>query len=321
MKLQRHSLRFVAMPVVVSLPLLGMSGVASAKATKGCHKTHTCAKGGGTPTGSGTGAASARLTVQIDPTPVVETSSSAIAAVIQVEASPSFAGDTVNVTSSQLQATCTGFTGFTQPLFVEGLSPGNGPLIIPLTLDDDGNATVALLGQNCAPGSDVIEADMVEAPYLTALGTLVADPPVVTTPGVFGSPTTSGIVTAGEVATGDTGPAVDQSDVYAVFNVETDPVYAGQPVEISWNQLQSRCLTYEAWLVLPSGALSTTEEIPGGVIQPIPPVPLDNDGNAVFIFVGGSCAAGLSVVTADVEAGSHPTYTTTFNIVAPQPTI
>ena len=154
-----------------------------------------------------------------------------------------------------------------------------------------------------------------------AIEQLVADPPVVTTPGVFGSPTTSGIVTAGEVATGDTGPAVDQSDVYAVFNVETDPVYAGQPVEISWNQLQSRCLTYEAWLVLPSGALSTTEEIPGGVIQPIPPVPLDNDGNAVFIFVGGSCAAGLSVVTADVEAGSHPTYTTTFNIVAPQPTI
>jgi hypothetical protein len=49
--------------------------------------------------------------------------------------------------------------------------------------------------------------------------------------------------------------------------------------------------------------------------------PLDDDGNAVFIFFGASCAAGPSEVIVDVKAGTHPTYTTSFNIVAPQPTI
>ena len=41
--------------------------------------------------------------------------------------------------------------------------------------------------------------------------------------------------------TGDTGPLLDQSDVIAVFEVETDPVYAEQTVEISSSQLQDRC--------------------------------------------------------------------------------
>jgi hypothetical protein len=48
---------------------------------------------------------------------------------------------------------------------------------------------------------------------------------------------------------------------------------------------------------------------------------LDNDGNAVFVFLGSSCAAGSSLVTADIEAGIHSTYTTSFNIVPPEPTI
>jgi hypothetical protein len=57
MRRHRRSLRFVAMAVAISLPRLGMSGVASAKAAKGCHKTHTCRSGGSSPTGSGSGAA------------------------------------------------------------------------------------------------------------------------------------------------------------------------------------------------------------------------------------------------------------------------
>src|ERR1019366_4404603 len=44
---------------------------------------------------------------------------------------------------------------------------------------------------------------------------------------------------------------------------------------------------------------------------------LDNDGNAAFVFKGSSCAAGSSTVIADVLAGTHPTYTTTFKIAAP----
>jgi hypothetical protein len=47
---------------------------------------------------------------------------------------------------------------------------------------------------------------------------------------------------------------------------------------------------------------------------------LDNDGNAVISFAGSECAAGTSTVIADVNAGPHPTYTTTYNIIAPEPT-
>jgi ribosomal protein L31 len=48
---------------------------------------------------------------------------------------------------------------------------------------------------------------------------------------------------------------------------------------------------------------------------------IDDDGNAVFVFAGSSCAAGSSQVIVDVLAGIHPTYTTTFTVLPPQPTI
>ena len=238
------------------------------------------------------------ITVQIDPNPLVETGSSDVAAVIQVETSPSFSGDLVNISSSQLQAACGGAIGFLNNNVA-------GTDNVQVTLDNDGNATVVVSGTDCAPGPSVVGADLVIAPFLTALTTLVARPPVVTPPGVTGYPTTSGTVTTGEVETGDTVASGD-SDVYAVFYVETDPIYAEQPVEISSAQLQARCLR-----------TSTFSSVLNGTNQSI----LDNDGNAVFVFFGRSCAAGSSQVIADVLAGTHQTYTTTFNINPPQPTI
>jgi hypothetical protein len=285
------------MAVVVSLPLLGMSGVASARVKAGCHKTHSCKSGGGSGSGTG-GVGPAPITVQIDPNPLVETGQSEIVATVQVETSPSFAGDAVNISSSQLAASCV--------LVLFENNQVSGQNNVSVILDNDGNATVLVAGSDCAPGSSVIEADLEVAPYYTALGTLVANPPAVTPPGVTGYPTTSGTVTTGEVETGDTKASGD-SDVYAIFYVETNPVYAEQKVEISSNQLTSRCLGFSNWF----------SETSGNGTQTI----LDDDGNAVFIFVGISCAAGTSTVTADVEAGTHPTYTTSFNIVAPQPTI
>jgi hypothetical protein len=185
------------MAVVISLPLLGMSGVASAKAAKGCHKTHSCKSVGGGTSGSGTGADPAPITVQIDPNPLVETGQSDVVATVQVETSPSFAGDEVDISSSQLLAACQGDVAF------ESLQ-GTGGTSIEVTLDDDGNVTVLVQGIDCAPGPSVFDASLAVAPYDTALGTLVANPPVVTAAGVFGYPTTSGTVSTGEVETGDT---------------------------------------------------------------------------------------------------------------------
>src|SRR5580658_3956947 len=211
MSIRRRTLRLVAMAVVVALPLLAVSGVASAKATraaKGCHKTHTCKSGGGGTSGSGTGTDPAPITVQIDPNPLVETGQSDVVATVQVETSPSFAGDEVDISSSQLVAACQGDVEFESLQATAGTS-------IAVTLDDDGNATVLVEGTNCAPGPSVFEADLAVAPFYTALGTLVADPPVVTAAGVFGYPITSGTVTAGEVETGNgtAGPGLSTTPV------------------------------------------------------------------------------------------------------------
>jgi hypothetical protein len=310
-QVRRCCVMLVTLAVVVSLPVLAMSGVASAKAP-GCHKTHSCKSGGST--GGATGSPTpGPITIQIDPNPLVETGQSNILTVVQVETSASFAGDPVLISSSQLLASC-GFFEF-----------GDDAPTDTVFLDDDGNADATFFGQDCAPGTDVVDASMTAAPYLTAIGTLTAAPPVVTTAGVSGYPTYSGTVTTGEVETGNTINSGD-SDAIAVFYVETSPVYAEQPVETSSAQLEGRCGEGWEWLS-PSGILTEPAPGPGSVTgtgvnlgSPVQSV-LDDDGNAVFFFGGGSCAAGSSEVIADVEAGSHPTYTTTFTIVAPQPTI
>jgi hypothetical protein len=292
-------LRTLAVTIVVALPLLGMSsGVAAAKAPQGCHKTHSCKSGGGSGSGGGTGGSTPAITVQVDPNPLVETGPSLVAAVIQVETSPSLAGDPVDISSSQLTNACGGIVGFLSNT-AAGLND------VTVFLDDDGNASVVVEGTNCAPGPSLIEADLAVAPFITATTTLTASPPVVTTAGVTGYPATSGVVTTGEVETGDSATSGD-SDVYGVFYVETNPVYAEQPVDISSTQLQDRCGGTSTWTTFLGGTTTSS---------------LDDDGNAVFVFFGSSCAAGPSTVIADVDAGSKPTYTTTFNVVAPEPTI
>ena len=87
----RHSrlARLVTLTVVASMPLLGMAGVASAKVHHAKHHHH----GGGGSTGGGTGGPPALITVRVSPNPLVETGQSEIHAVIEVETSPSFAGD------------------------------------------------------------------------------------------------------------------------------------------------------------------------------------------------------------------------------------
>jgi hypothetical protein len=312
----------VALTVVVSMPVLGMTGVASAKAhVKGCHKTHSCKAGGGSGSGGGTGGPPVQITVKVSPNPLVETGQSEVHAVIEVETLPSFAGDDVNIDSSQLAASCSGGVTY------ETLQNGGGGITVPpqpadtinpridAVLDDDGNVTVTVDGQDCAPGTSVVEADLEVAPFLTALTTLVALPPAVTPEGVTGYPQIAGV--AQEVETGDTSMSGD-SDIYAVFYVETSPVYAEQTVELNSTQLESRCIGGWTWDWGNAGLHKRPVGV--GITGPVTTV-IDDDGNAVFIFEGASCAAGTSQVIADVMAGTHPTYVTNFTVDPPAPTI
>ncbi|HEY7949180.1 MAG TPA: hypothetical protein VID75_15965 [Acidimicrobiales bacterium] len=300
---------------MASMPLLGWPGVASAR-TAGPHfcAVHKAAKkcqgaGGATP---GTGGAPDPMTITVSPNPVVETGQSQLVAVVEVETLPAFAGDDVSLSASQLEASCAKVQ-FSTARF--GIAPQFGPAPISVALDDDGNATVTLLGFDCAPGTSVIDASMEQAPFLTALATLVVSPPVTTPSGLTGYPNQ-------EVETGDTtgnDPSGD-SNVYAVFYVETNAVYAEQRVVISSPQLEARCVRGWWWEAENGG--TTVGQTPGGInTGGLPITTLDDDGNAVFAFWGASCAAGDSVVTADVLSGTHDTFTSTYTILPPAPTI
>ncbi len=235
------------------------------------------------------------------------TSGSQVHDVVEIETSPSFAGDPVTISSLQLQLACGGTITFENLQGGTTRAPHQGTNSITAFLDDDGNVTVIVEGQGCAPGTDLIEADLVNAPYLTATTTLTVLPPEVTPAGVTAYPST-------EVETGDT-TASGISDVYTVFYVETDPVYAEQPVFISSPELENRCAggwRFEPGSGTPINQASGTTMAKGF---------LDNDGNAEFVFKGAACAPGTSTVIADIAAGTHTTYDTTFTIDAPQVTL
>jgi hypothetical protein len=339
---RRSLTRLTALTVVLAMPLLGMSGVASAKTSKAAKASAACVKhpsrakclnsGGGAASGGGTGGPPVQITVQVDPQPVVETGQSEVHVVIQVESLPSFAGDDVNIDSSQLDASCItlSFENLQPPSGIQPRALPVGPPInvqqnrIDAVLDDDGNATVVADGIDCAPGTDVIEADLEVAPFLTALTTLTVSPPAVTPEGLSVHPQTGGLNQ--EVETGDTSASGD-SDIYAVFYVETSPVYAEQTVEIGSAQLEGRCIegwVWEAGNAAGIGAGPGVNSPVGGQgvnTQPEAATILDDDGNAVFVFKGVSCASGPSEVIADVMAGTHPTYTVDFTVLPPAVTI
>jgi hypothetical protein len=169
-----------------------------------------------------------------------------------------------------------------------------------VVLDNDGNATVWVLGENCAPGPNLIEADLNAAPYTTATATLTALPPAPTPePSITATPNP-------EVETGDGGPADPESQIYVTFLIEENPVYAEQTVDVEATQLFNRCGVSAVWYV-------GNTRIPTATVA----VTLDNDGNAVVNFFGVSCAAGESTVTADLTVGTHDTFSTIFTISPP----
>ncbi len=313
----RHSrlTRLVALTVVVAMPLVGMAGVASAakvKATsKACtkhpHRAACASNGGGGATG-GTGGTPPNIIVSVSPDPVQEVGASEIDVVVQVEALPIFANQTVDISSQQLFLDCLSLTWRSSADGTPSDYLGNGAGVTGVLLDNDGNATVELQGEDCAPGANLVEADLEAAPYTTATATLTAAPPGVTKfPTITGAPNP-------EVETGDmaSGPNIE-SQVYANFLIEENPVYAEQIVDVTSAQLTDRCETGKTlWS-------STAGLGGGGTLLGTTGVTavLDNDGNADVTFEGISCASGPSLVDAELVGGTHDTFTTTYTISPP----
>lgn len=240
-----------------------------------------------------------KITVSVTPNPLTEVGDSAVDAVVQVEALTSLAGASVNISSIDLTNTCAGVEFQT---IAGGLPPAaSNPITV--VLDNEGNATVEVDAVGCAPGTDVIEADLLAVPYKTATTSLTVIGPTNTPHGVWASPTK-------EVETGTSGEG-GNSDVYAVFTAEAPSKYSEQTVEIQSNELVDRCGQGSEWVTNDGVFSDSTTAV----------ATLDDNGNATFVFFGASCATGTSTVLVDVEAGLHPKYMTTFKIQSPRSTI
>jgi hypothetical protein len=302
--------RLVALTVVVSMPLVGMAGVASAKVkaapncTKHAHRA-ACKAGGGGGTGGPGGTTpppAPNIIVTVAPDPVQEVGTSEVDFVVQVETLDVFANQTVDISSQQLFLDCLSLTWRSSASGTTSAIIGTGAGVTGVLLDNDGNATVELQGEDCAPGPNLIEADLGKAPYTTAQATLTALPPEQTTfPTITAAPNP-------EVETGDNAPGNAESQVYVNFLIEENPVYAEQTVDVTSAQLTNRC---ELGTTLWSSTGGTTIGTTG--VSAI----LDNDGNADVTFEGISCASGPSLVDAELVGGTHDTFTTTFTISPP----
>ena len=315
-----HLGRFVALTVVAAMPLVGLAGVASAAAvgsSKWCANHPKLAKStaacssksaGGGATG-GTGGAPPNLVVSVSPDPVQEVGASEVNFIVQVEALAIFANQTVTISSQQLALDCVSVAWMSSAsgTISAPIGTGNEPSS-PVTLDNDGNATVEVQGEDCAPGTDLVEADLTKAPYTTVTTQLSLTPPGITTePLITAYPNP-------EVATGDgsTTPADAPSQVYVNFLVEENPVYAEGTVQVTSEQLTARCgLGTPLWSSTGGSGITSAGATVGTTAI------LDDDGNADVTFEGLSCAPGPSLVTADLVGGTHDTFWTTFTISPP----
>ena len=106
----------------------------------------------------------------------------------------------------------------------------------------------------------------------------------------------------------DTGEFGEASSVATFIGVECEPVYAEKSVTLSATELYERCAEQLQWGFPAVKGSSFT-------------VKLDNDGNGgTIVFGGPSCAAGESLVTAELDTPPYTTVTTAFTVLPPEPT-
>jgi hypothetical protein len=219
---------------------------------------------------------------------------SSVAYIVTVECKPTYSEQSVEIYAPQLSNACQGLLKWYN---VTSLINGDATV----TLDDDGNATVIVLGgPSCTAGRDLIEADLAVAPYTTATTVVQIAPPVDTLPGVSALP-------ASEVEDATTSSAA------TIFYVEFPSVYAGREVEIGDAELHDSCAGHITW-ILPN---STTLEYGKSVTTT-----LDDNGNAFVVALAGpSCAPETSLVQADLVGPPYTTFTTQFTVLSPRVTV
>ncbi len=226
--------------------------------------------------------------------------SSSVADIVSVECEPVYAEHYVTISANELYSRCDKDLYWSEaaPFDLSSSEPS-----YTVRLDNDGNGGAVLWGgPSCAAGESLVAAHLDEAPYTTVTNAFTVLPPRPTTEGVIAEPS------AGAVE------AEENSSAAAIIEVEAQPVFAEEPVNINASQLDSRCHKGDLTWVGPEGkVLGYGPELTG--------LGLDNDGNAFVVALGGeSCAAGSSLVEASLENAPYTTWTTDFNILPPVPT-
>jgi hypothetical protein len=246
------------------------------------------------------------LVIHVSPNPAVETSGSEVWAIVQVGAGPALAGARVQISSPQLNGACAvppAFFSVGATLYEAITSVQN---TLTVVVDPQGNGTVLMHAAGCAAGNRQVEADLLTAPFSSATATLTVKAPQTLRAGIAVAPNP-------ETATSSTMASSTASldgNVYAVVRVSS-PSYPLQPVEVDAPQLPLRCAGGNFWAPF-------ANPLPGPN-SPTETGTLDADGNATFVFVGTGCVPGSSSMTAVVQAGTHPSYATTFTVLAPRP--
>ncbi len=223
--------------------------------------------------------------------------------VVEVECNPFEygTGSKVTVTASQLYSRCNGDIAW----YIPNPYDETWGRSVELTLDADGNATVALVaGPECQAGESLISLHMDEGSYESFTTSFTVLPPNDTALGVTTMP-------AHQVED------AASSAVATIIQVEI-PGAAEAAVRIASEELYRRCgvSPHLRWV-------GATQEAVGeiGSGPEFNGMRLDNNGNGFVIAIGdASCVPGSSLIEADMEEKPFATLTTNFLIESPKPT-
>ena len=222
--------------------------------------------------------------------------------IIEVECNPFVygTGSKVTVIASQLYSRCNSDITW----YVPNPYRTEDGRSIELTLDADGNATVALIaGPKCQAGESLVSIHMDEGSYESFTTAFTVLPPNDTPLGVTALP-------AHQVEDAE-------SSAVATITQAEFPGAAEAKVRLASEELYRRCnVSPKLHWIRESGESSTGPEIYGsGALQ------LDNNGNGFVIAIGdASCAPGSSLIEADLEEKPFTTVTTSFLVESPKPT-
>jgi hypothetical protein len=228
------------------------------------------------------------------------TTHATVADVIEVGCDPFTygTGSRVAVTASQLVSRCGGEVDWYIPNPYRVVEDSSR---VELTLDADGNATVALTaGTACQAGENLISVHQLEEPFETFTTSFSVLPPIDTPEGVTALPSSQ----------------VEDSASSAVATIiETEVPGASEKFyRVGSEEMFARCRSFpHVHWILPSGEeREDVSEVTG--------LRLDNNGNGFVVLIGdSSCYPGASLIESDLESKPFKTLTTEFTILSPRP--